>query len=125
MSKKKKILFYTGCRADYGLLEPIIKKIHNKSQLYLIIGPHHQKNNFGKTVNKINKIYFKKVYYCKANINYENVDVIDFISSSSKSYKNLLRKIRPSMVVVLGDRYEVLSFVITSSILAKISIETE
>ncbi|MAV82135.1 MAG: UDP-N-acetylglucosamine 2-epimerase (hydrolyzing) [Pelagibacteraceae bacterium] len=114
MSKKKKIIFYTGSRADYGLLEPIIKKIYNKSELHLIIGPHHLKDNFGKTLNKIQKNFFKKVYFCKTKINYENVDITEFISSSSKNYKNLLRKIRPSMAVVLGDRYEVLSFTIAS-----------
>ena len=80
MSKKKKIIFYTGSRADYGLLEPIIKKTYNKFELYLIVGPHHLKDNFGKTLNRINKFFFKKIYYCKTKINYENVDIVDFIS---------------------------------------------
>ena len=114
MSKKKKIIFYSGSRADYGLLEPIIKKIHKKSDIYLIIGPHHLRDNFGKTLNKIQKKFFKKLYYCKTKINYQKVDIIDFISKSSKNYKNILRKIRPSMAVILGDRYEVLSFAMAS-----------
>ena len=31
---KKKIIFYTGSRADYGILEPIIKKLKKKKLIY-------------------------------------------------------------------------------------------
>ena len=111
---KKRIIFYTGCRADYGLLEPLIQKIHNKLETYLVVGPHHQKKSFGNTSKNINKRYYKKIFYCDAKIDYTNVDVTSFISNSSKNYKKIINNVKPSLIIVLGDRYEVLSFTIAA-----------
>ena len=41
---KKKILFYTGSRADYGLLKPLVDKV-KKINTGLVIGPHHLEKN--------------------------------------------------------------------------------
>ena len=111
---KKRIIFYTGCRADYGLLEPIVQKIYSRLETYLVVGPHHQKEIFGKTSKKINKRFYKKIFYCGAKIDYTNVNVTNFISNSSKNYKKIINNVKPSLIVVLGDRYEVLSFTIAA-----------
>ena len=78
---KKKIIFYTGSRADYGLLEPIIKKLEKRIDMFLVIGPHHFEKNLGNSINYINKEMFKKTYNCKTKINYKNVDINKFIYS--------------------------------------------
>jgi len=111
---KKKIIFYTGSRADYGILEPVIKNLKKKAVLYLIIGPHHFVKNFGLTKKYINKNLFKKTYNCNSKINYKNVDISKFFHSSILQYKKILKNLDPDLVVVLGDRYEVLSFVLAS-----------
>ena len=38
-------------------------------------------------------------------------DVIDYISKSLKIFKAIIKKSSPDLVVVLGDRFEVFSFV--------------
>ena len=43
----------------------IIKKTYHKFELYLIVGPHHLKDNFGKTLNRINKFFLKKFIIVK------------------------------------------------------------
>ena len=111
---KKKIIFYTGSRADYGLLEPIVSKMYKEVDIYLIVGPHHLEKALGKTLRHINKKLFKKIYRCKIKINYNNVDVVDFLSKSLNRYKKLIIRIKPNLTVILGDRYEVLSFAIAS-----------
>ena len=111
---KKKIIFYTGSRADYGLLEPIIKKLKKKANLFLVIGPHHFVKNFGYSKRYINRKMFKKTFDCKSKINYKNVDINKFINLSIPKYKNIINNVNPDLVIVLGDRYEVLSFVIAS-----------
>ncbi len=109
---KKKIVFYSGSRADYGLLEPLIEKLKNRAELFLIIGPHHFEKNLGNSKKYIKKKVFKKIYNCKAKVNYKNVDINKFIYSSLPNYKNIIANINPNLTVVLGDRYEVLSFAI-------------
>ena len=56
---KKKIIFYSGSRADYGLLEPIAKELSKKINLSLVIGPHHFVKNFGMSNKYISKKIFK------------------------------------------------------------------
>ena len=111
---KKKIIFYTGSRADYGILEPLLKKLKKKIDLYLVIGPHHFVQNFGYSKKYINQKIFKKTFNCKTTINYKNVDINKFIYSSLPRYKKIIKNVDPDLVVILGDRYEVLSFVIAS-----------
>ena len=77
---KKKIVFYSGSRADYGLLEPLIEKLKNRAELFLIIGPHHFEKNLEIQKNILKKV-FKKIYNCKAKVNYKNVDINKFIYS--------------------------------------------
>ena len=111
---KRKIIFYSGSRADYGLLEPIIQRLYKKVDIYLVVGPHHFEKSFGKTNKYIKRKLFKKIFSCITKINYTNVDINKFIHSSLPHYKKTIQNINPDMVVVLGDRYEVLSFVIAS-----------
>lgn len=111
---KKKIIFYTGSRADYGILEPIIKKLKKKTDLFLVIGPHHFVKNFGYSKKHINRKMFKKTYNCESQINYRNVDINKFIKSSIPKYKKIINNVDPDLIIILGDRYEVLSFVIAS-----------
>ena len=57
---------------------------------------------------------FKKTYNCESQINYRNVDINKFIKSSIPKYKKIINNVDPDLVIILGDRYEVLSFVIAS-----------
>ena len=52
---KKKIIFYTGSRADYGILEPIIKKLKKKTDLFLVIGLHKLIKKFCYLKQHINR----------------------------------------------------------------------
>ncbi|MDA7780400.1 UDP-N-acetylglucosamine 2-epimerase [Candidatus Pelagibacter sp.] len=111
---KKKILFYTGSRADYGLLKPLIDKVKKKIDTSLVVGPHHLEKKLGYTYSQISKNQIKKKFFCKTKINYNNVDVAKFIGESIFNYKKIIEKYDPSLIVLLGDRYEVLSFALAS-----------
>ena len=49
----KKLTVFSGNRAEYGLLSPILKELQkNKNiKLYLIVSGSHLDKNFGKTIN--------------------------------------------------------------------------
>ena len=55
---KKKILFFTGSRADYGLLKPLISRIKKDKRYKFLIaaGSHHFSKNLGFTLAEIKQI---------------------------------------------------------------------
>ena len=60
-----KILIFSGTRADYGLLTPLINVLQNKYKLNLAICNMHFSKKFGSTINEINKKKFNKIYSIK------------------------------------------------------------
>jgi len=111
---KKKIAIYTGSRSDYEILKPLILKLKKKHEIKLFVGPHHFQDKFGKTYKKIIKDKIKVFFKCSTRINYNDVDVSKFIQDSISKYSKQLKRLKPDLVIILGDRYEVLSFVMAS-----------
>ena len=111
------VLFFTGSRADYSLLKPLISRFNNDSTLktQLVVGGHHFSSSFGKTFKEIIKDKIKINY--KSNIKIKNTnekELIRFFGNSIKNYAELITKAKPSIVILLGDRYEAFSFCIAS-----------
>src|SRR3990172_2896472 len=110
----RKIAVVTGTRAEYGLLYWIIKGIQEdpELELQLIVTGMHLSPEFGLTVKEIEKDRIPiadKVEMLLAS------DTETAISASmglgmigfAKAYERL----KPDMLVVLGDRFEILSAV--------------
>ena len=57
----KRISVITGTRADYGILRPVIRKIHEskKLELCLIVTGTHLSKKHGNTISEIKKDGFK------------------------------------------------------------------
>ena len=117
---KKKIIFFTTGRADFYLLSLIIKKIKkNRSFKTFIVatGSHYQKNRgetYKEIINKGLKINFKVPF----NTNSGNKsEIINEVSESFKKNLKILRKVNPDIIVVLGDRFELISVVNTALLL--------
>ena len=113
----RKICVVTGSRAEYGLLSGLMHAIKNDSELELqIIATNmHLSPEFGLTYRTIEQDGFtinKKVVMLlssdTANATAKSVG-LGFIGFAD-AYEDL----RPDMVVVLGDRYEIISAVSTA-----------
>ena len=111
---RKKISIYTGSRSDYEILKPLSLKLKKEFKIKLFIGPHHFQKRFGNTYDLVKNDNFKSIYKCLTKINYDNVDINKFIKDSILNYSLELKKYKPDLVIILGDRYEVLSFVLAS-----------
>ena len=114
---KKKILIFTGSRADYGLLKPLISRIKKDKRYKFLIaaGSHHFSKNLGFTYKEIVKDNFKINYACPVKIkNTTFSDVSQYCGNSISDNSRYLEKKRPDVVILLGDRYEVFSFCISS-----------
>ena len=107
---KRKILFLTGTRADYGKLKPLINVVKEDkkfSPLILATGMHMLKK-YGKTYTEIIKD-FKSVKLYKF-INQKKNDSMDIVLSNTiKKLNFYLSKINPDLVIVHGDRIETLA----------------
>ena len=107
---KKKILFLTGTRADYGKLKPLITatKKNKKFQPVIVITGMHLKKKYGSTYTQIEQD-FKDIKIYKIN-NYNKNDSMDIILSKTIKYiSTLLIRIKPDLVVIHGDRVETLA----------------
>lgn len=108
----KKICVVTGTRAEYGLLKPVIERISKDEELelYLIATGAHLSPEFGLTYKEIEEdgyIINKKI---------EMLLSADTPSSVVKSmgvgmigFADAFEDGCPDMVVILGDRYEMLA----------------
>ena len=113
----KKICIITGGRADYDLLKPLIKKLKISKNFNLRIaatGSHFIKNQ--NTYKNIEKDGLKINY--KIKIKYKddsNSSILNFLADGIKQFNDLFKKEKFDAILVLGDRYEIFSAVISGS----------
>ena len=116
----KKICIVTGTRAEYGLLKPLIKKMeeHEAIDLSLIITGMHLSSEFGNTYKIIENDFKGKIYKVEMLLSSDtDVGISKSIGLGIISYTDLLEKIKPDFILVLGDRYEIFSVVTVANIL--------
>lgn len=111
---RKKICFVTGSRADYGLLYPLLKKIRGEGEkefdLKIIATGMHLSREFGSTYKSIKRDGFKIDAKVKMHIFGDSaVDITKSTGQGMVGFADVFNKIKPDMVVLLGDRFEILS----------------
>jgi GDP/UDP-N,N'-diacetylbacillosamine 2-epimerase (hydrolysing) len=117
---KKKICVVTGSRADYGLLKWLILFLQNDKNIKssLIVTGAHLSKKYGYTVDAIKKDQIK--ISSKIDLKIKKTDEISLSNSMAislnKTTKELIR-IKPHIVILLGDRYELLSSAISCMLL--------
>jgi len=120
----KKICVVTGTRAEYGLLRWVIEGIYRSPllELQLIATGMHLSPEFGLTVNAIEEDGFH------VNRKVEMLLSSDTAVGISKSmglgmigFADALAELKPDMLLVLGDRYELFS-VAAAALVARIPI---
>lgn len=119
-----KICFVTGSRADYGLLCPIMNgiKMNNFFELQLIVTGTHLMEKYGSTYRMIINDGYNIDAYVSMNIkNDKPVDIVNCMGTELIQLSNTLDKLKPDIVVILGDRYEIL-IVATACLIFKIPV---
>ena len=110
MFKKKKIIFLTGTRADYGKLKPLIiaTKKNKKFQPIIIVTGMHLMKKYGSTYKQIEKDFRDlKIYKIKNHSKEDSMDLM--LSKSIKYLGKALKVISPNLIVIHGDRVETLA----------------
>jgi GDP/UDP-N,N'-diacetylbacillosamine 2-epimerase (hydrolysing) len=105
-----KIFLVTSTRADFGLLKNLIFELKKNSYFDLKIiatGTHFSKKygfSFSEIKNQKIKIYKKIII--ENNTNSPN-SLLNDMGLLSKSISSLIKKNKPDLFIVLGDRYEI------------------
>ena len=120
---KRKICIVTGSRAEYGLLYWLIKEVNDDHnlELQLIITGMHLSSEFGLTYKEIEKEFKidKKIDMHLSSDTSEGIS--KSMSIAQKSFSKAYNELKPDIIVVLGDRYEIFSAV-SSAMISKIPI---
>jgi len=117
--KKRKILYISGTRADYGLMKGVLFRIKNHPKLNLVIVATgmHLMPEFGETISEIKKDGFK---IHKINTVYEEDNkesMVKFIGRFLQLLIKKIKRIRPNIILLLGDRAEMLAGAIVGTYL--------
>ena len=115
---KKKFCVITGSRSDYGLMQILINKIHKDKSIDLKIfatGMHFLPE-FGNTYKEILNDNLKIEKKIKI-MNYFDTptSISKFTGLGISRFASVFKSIRPDLLVVLGDRYEIISATIAAS----------
>ncbi len=114
----RKICVVTGTRAEYGLLYWLLKEIvaDKDLELQLIVTGMHLSPEFGLTYKEIEKEFKidRKVEILSKNDSPSGI--CNSIGLASISFGRTFEELKPDMLIVLGDRYEILAVSIASMI---------
>ena len=107
----RKICVVTGTRAEYGLLSRLMRMIADAPdcQLQVIATNMHLMPEYGNTYQEIEADGFcidEKVFMHKRSD--DAYGVINSMSEEMEGMNTALRRLSPDLVVILGDRYEML-----------------
>jgi UDP-N-acetylglucosamine 2-epimerase (hydrolysing) len=106
---KKKIVFLTGTRADFGKLKSLIEIVRNNAafDVHIFATGMHMDVKYGYTVREIEKCGYNNIY---KYINHDSESLMDItLSRTIEGFANYTRMIQPDLMVIHGDRIEALA----------------
>ena len=120
---KRKICVVTGTRAEYGLLYWLMKEIESDKdlELQLIVTGMHLSSEFGLTYEAIEKDFKidKKIEMLLSSDT--SIGISKSMGLAQISFAEAYDDLKPDILVVLGDRYEIFSAV-SSAMIARTPI---
>ncbi|APQ17354.1 UDP-N-acetylglucosamine 2-epimerase [Maribacter hydrothermalis] len=120
----RKIAVITGTRAEYGLLKPLIKAIDGAKnlQLQLLVTGMHLMPEFGNTYLQIVKDGFTIDAKIEDGLNGDSaLDISKAVGKATIGFAQAFSELNPEMIVVLGDRSEILAAV-TAAVINNIPV---
>jgi len=120
MANSRTVCVVTGTRAEYSLLSGLMKEIEENDGLVLqvVATGAHLSPEFGLTFREIENDGFsidKKIEVLMSSDS--EVGVGKSMGTTMLGFSEALSELKPDILVVLGDRYEIFSVVATAAVL--------
>lgn len=119
-----KICIATGTRAEYGLLKPLMDEIQNQPgwHLQLLVTGAHLSPEFGLTVRQIIQDQMPIGAQVEMLLSSDTPEgIVKSMGLGMIGYAGAFEKIGPDLLIILGDRYEMMA-VATAALIYKIPI---
>lgn len=113
---KKKIIFVTSTRADFGKLKSLINIVKNRKEfsVYIVITGMHVIPKFGNTYREVKKTFKTKIIKFKNQSLNDRLEII--LTKTSEKFSRIVKKINPDLIIIHGDRVEALSAALVGSL---------
>ncbi|MFM8779056.1 MAG: UDP-N-acetylglucosamine 2-epimerase [Acidimicrobiaceae bacterium] len=108
----QKICVVTGTRAEYGLLHRLLQILKNDPQieLQLVVTGSHLSPSHGMTVNEIESDGFVPVAKLSVDLSDDSkLATVKAMADVTLKIAETFSSLKPDVVVLLGDRYEILA----------------
>ncbi len=108
-TRKRKILFITGTRADYGKMKPLMKALDKDEffSVFVFVCGMHLLETFGKTYEEVVKDGYENIYIAYGLSQTQNGSVN--LGNTITCLSGYVENIKPDMILVHGDRMDALA----------------
>jgi len=113
----RKVAVVTVARSDYGLYRPVLERVaaHPELELQLVAGGMHLAEEHGLTIREIEADGWEIATRVEAlPASDDPVAIAGAIGASVAGFADAFARLRPDIVLVLGDRYEMLAAVVAA-----------
>lgn len=106
---RKKIIFLSGTRADFGKLKSLIAILdaHAQFDVHIFVTGMHLDKKYGYTVHEIEKCGFSNIFKFENHIEEGLMDMT--LAKTIEGFSKFTRDLQPDLIVVHGDRIEALA----------------
>lgn len=105
----KKVVFLTATRAEFGKLKTLMLAVENSPSMecYIFVTGMHMMKKYGLTYYEVKKTNFSNIY-AKKNQTKRN-DMEKTLAKTINIFSEYVKKTKPDLIVVHGDRLEALA----------------
>jgi UDP-N-acetylglucosamine 2-epimerase (hydrolysing) len=112
----RKIVFLTGTRADFGKIKALIEGVekHAEFEPFVFVTGMHLLHEYGYTLIEVERCGFKNIFTFHNHTDEATMDLT--LAKTINGFSEYIKSVNPDLIVVHGDRVEVLAGAIVGSL---------
>lgn len=115
-STKRKIVFLTGTRADFGKLKSLIEvsRSNQAFEVHIFVTGMHMLREYGYTLLEVEKCGYDNIF---PFVNHTHETTMDLsLAKTIEGFSGFVKKVSPDLIVIHGDRIEALAGAIVGAL---------